>query len=43
LLAEQKRKHRTALMALDQLWLFIVAPIIGGILAAILWRYAFSK
>jgi aquaporin Z len=24
--------------ALDQLWLFIVAPIIGGILAALVWR-----
>jgi aquaporin Z len=25
--------------ALSQLWLFIVAPIIGGILAALVWRY----
>ncbi|MCL4324978.1 MAG: aquaporin Z [Candidatus Thermoplasmatota archaeon] len=25
--------------ALDQLWLFIVAPIIGGILAAVTWMY----
>jgi aquaporin Z len=24
--------------ALSQLWLFIVAPIIGGILAAIVWK-----
>ena len=24
-------------MALKQLWLFIVAPILGGILAAIVW------
>lgn len=29
--------------ALSQLWLFIVAPIIGGVLAAILWRYVFEK
>ena len=29
--------------ALTELWLFIVAPIIGGILAAILWKYVFSK
>jgi len=25
--------------ALSQLWLFIIAPIIGGILAAIVWKY----
>jgi aquaporin Z len=25
-------------VALDQLWLFIVAPIIGGILAALVWK-----
>jgi aquaporin Z len=25
--------------ALSQLWLFIVAPIIGGILAAVIWKY----
>jgi aquaporin Z len=24
--------------ALSQLWVFIVAPIIGGILAAIVWK-----
>lgn len=29
--------------ALSQLWLFIVAPIAGGIIAALLWRYVFSK
>ncbi|SYZ73861.1 Aquaporin Z [Candidatus Zixiibacteriota bacterium] len=29
--------------ALSQLWLFIIAPIIGGILAALLWRGAFEK
>jgi aquaporin Z len=28
--------------ALSQLWLFILAPIIGGILAAIVWRYIFK-
>lgn len=29
--------------ALSQLWLFIVAPIIGGILAALAWRILFDK
>ena len=29
--------------ALSELWLFIVAPIIGGILAALLWKYVFEK
>jgi len=29
--------------ALTQVWLFWLAPIIGGILAAILWRYLFAK
>ena len=29
--------------ALTQLWLFIVAPIIGGIIAAIIWKYSFEK
>ena len=29
--------------ALSQLWLFVVAPIIGGILSALLWRYVFDK
>jgi len=28
--------------ALAQLWLFIVAPIIGGILAALAWKYLFE-
>jgi len=28
--------------ALSQLWLFIVAPIIGGIIAALIWRYGFE-
>ena len=28
--------------ALAQLWLFIVAPIVGGIIAAIIWRYGFE-
>jgi aquaporin Z len=29
--------------ALPQLWLFWVAPLVGGILAAIIWRYAFAQ
>ncbi|TXT61581.1 MAG: aquaporin [Promethearchaeota archaeon] len=29
--------------ALIQLWLFWVAPIIGGVLAAIIWKYALGK
>jgi len=29
--------------ALSQLWLFILAPIIGAILAAVLWKYVFEK
>ena len=29
--------------ALAQLWLFIVAPIIGGIIAALIWKYIFDK
>lgn len=29
--------------ALGQLWLFIVAPILGGILAALLWRGVFES
>ena len=29
--------------ALAQLWLFIVAPIIGGILAAVVWKYCFES
>ena len=28
---------------LSQLWLFIIAPIIGGIIAAIIWRYVFKN
>jgi aquaporin Z len=28
---------------LSQLWLFWVAPLIGGILAALLWRFVFEK
>jgi aquaporin Z len=28
--------------ALTQLWLFWVAPIIGGIIAAIVWKYLFE-
>jgi aquaporin Z len=29
--------------AISELWLFIVAPIVGGILAALVWRYALAK
>ncbi len=29
--------------ALSQLWLFLVAPIIGAVLAAIIWKYVFEK
>ena len=29
--------------ALAQLWLFIVAPIVGGIIAALIWKYTFEK
>lgn len=29
--------------ALSQLWLFIVAPVIGGILAALIWKYVLGK
>jgi aquaporin Z len=29
--------------ALSQLWLFIVAPIIGGIIAAIIWKFGFEE
>jgi aquaporin Z len=29
--------------ALAQLWLFIVAPIIGGVIAAIIWKYGFEE
>jgi len=29
--------------ALAQLWLFIVAPIIGGVITAIIWKYTFEE
>ena len=29
--------------ALPQLWLFWVAPLVGGILAAIVWKYVFAQ
>ena len=29
--------------AFQQLWLFMIAPVVGGILAAILWRTVFEK
>lgn len=30
-------------MALSQLWLFFVAPIIGAVIAAIAWKFGFEK
>ena len=29
--------------AINQLWLFWVAPIIGGIIAAVIWKYVFEN
>ena len=29
--------------AINQLWLFWLAPIIGGIIAALIWKYVFEK
>jgi aquaporin Z len=29
--------------AIEQLWLFILAPIAGGVLAALLWKYVFEE
>ncbi len=29
--------------ALAQLWLFVVAPLIGGVIAALIWRYTFEE
>ena len=29
-------------MALTQLWLFIVAPIVGGVLGTLIWKYAIA-
>ena len=29
--------------ALSQIWLFIVAPIIGGVIAALIWKYGFES
>ena len=29
--------------ALPQLWLFWVAPLVGGILAAVIWKYVFAQ
>lgn len=29
--------------ALSQIWLFIVAPILGAIIAALIWKYTFEK
>ena len=28
--------------AISQVWLFIVAPIVGGVIAAIIWKYRFE-
>ena len=30
-------------VALEQLWLFLIAPMVGGILAAVLWKYVFEE
>ena len=30
-------------LALSQVWVFIVAPLAGGALAAVLWRYIANK
>ena len=29
--------------ALSQLWLFIVAPLIGGVIAPVIWKYVFEE
>jgi aquaporin Z len=29
--------------AISQLWLFIVAPIIGAVIAALIWKYCFEE
>jgi len=29
--------------ALAQLWLFIIAPVIGAVLAAVVWKYLFES
>jgi len=29
--------------ALANLWLFIIAPVLGGIIAALIWKYTFEK
>jgi aquaporin Z len=29
-------------IALSQLWLFIVAPVIGAVIAAVVWKYLFE-
>jgi len=30
-------------LALSQVWLFIIAPLVGGVVAALLYRYVFSE
>jgi aquaporin Z len=29
--------------ALSQLWLFIAAPIVGALIAALVWRFGFDR
>jgi aquaporin Z len=29
-------------IALSQLWLFIVAPVIGAVIASVVWKYLFE-
>lgn len=29
--------------ALSQLWLFIIAPVVGALIAAVVWKYVFEK
>jgi aquaporin Z len=29
--------------ALSQLWVFIVAPVIGAVIAAVVWKYLFEN
>ena len=30
-------------LALSQVWLFIIAPLVGGLVAAVLYRYFFAE
>jgi aquaporin Z len=29
--------------ALSQLWLFFVAPVLGGVIGALIWRFGFDQ